>query len=127
MSPKRILLADDDCLMTHILRLKMEEAGYVVDVVRDGLEGLERARECPPDMVITDLQMPGMDGYGFACALREDPATSSVPIVLLTGRGHKLSAEQIAGSGIVQVVPKPFSAREILRIVQAQIGTEFAA
>ena len=127
MSPKRILLADDDCLMTHVLRLKMEEAGYVVDTVRDGIEGLERVREFPPDMIITDLQMPGMDGYCFACALREDPATSSVPIVLLTGRGHKLSKEQIASSGIVQVVPKPFSAREILSIVQSQIGTETAA
>lgn len=127
MSPKRILLADDDCLMTHVLRLKMEEAGYVVDTVRDGIEGLERARECRPDMIITDLQMPGMDGYRFACALRQDPATSSVPIVLLTGRGHKLSAEQIASSGIVRVVPKPFSAREILSIVQSQIGTETAA
>ena len=113
--------------MTHVLRLKMEEAGYVVDVVRDGIEGLERAGAFRPDLIITDLQMPGMDGFGFACALREDPATSAIPIVLLTGRGHKLSAEQIASSGFVQVVPKPFSAREILRIVRSQIGSETAA
>jgi CheY-like chemotaxis protein len=124
---RRILLADDDPLMTHVLRLKLEDAGYSVVVVANGEEGLRCALADVPDAVVTDLQMPVMDGYQFAIALRADARTARVPIVLLTGRGHILSPEDIEAAAIDQVVPKPFSAREILVLVEKLLDREAAA
>ena len=80
-----------------------------------------------PDAVITDLQMPVMDGYRFAKALRDNPATATIPIILLTGRGHILSQEKIEAASIDRVVPKPFSAREILELVEMLLDREAAA
>lgn len=127
MKTRRILLADDDRLMTHVLRLKLEEAGFCVEVVTDGKAGLACALVEVPDAVITDLQMPVMDGYRFAKALRDNPATATIPIILLTGRGHILSQEKIEAASIDRVVPKPFSAREILELVEMLLDREAAA
>lgn len=127
MKTRRILLADDDRLMTHVLRLKLEEAGFCVEVVTDGEAGLACALAAAPDAVITDLQMPVMDGFRFARALRDNPATATIPIILLTGRGHILSQEEIESVAIDRVVPKPFSAREILALVESLLDREAAA
>lgn len=124
---RRILIADDDPLMTHVLRLKLADAGFCVDVAANGEEGLTCAFANVPDAVVTDLQMPVMDGYQFAMALRGDSRTVRVPIVMLTGRGHILSSEQIEEAGISRVVPKPFSAREVLALVVSLLDREAAA
>jgi two-component system alkaline phosphatase synthesis response regulator PhoP len=119
---KKILIADDEPHVSHVLGLKLRGAGYAVECVRNGQEGLRVAAQFLPDLVITDLQMPGLDGYGFALALREGQLTSDTPVLMLTARGHKLSPDQLSRTNIGEVFAKPFSANEVLESVIKTIG-----
>jgi two-component system, OmpR family, alkaline phosphatase synthesis response regulator PhoP len=120
--PKTVLLADDEAHITHVLGLKLGGAGYGVLVARDGEEAYELARRERPDLVITDFQMPRTDGYGLAMRLGEAPWGRSMPLIMLTARGHRLTREQVARTNIRLVLQKPFSAREVLEHVERMIG-----
>lgn len=80
----RVLIVDDSETVVNFLRMILESEKYEVDTAFDGTEGLARARESLPDLVITDSIMPGMDGFAFLHALRGDPATEAVPVIMLT-------------------------------------------
>jgi two-component system phosphate regulon response regulator PhoB len=73
-------------------------------------------------MVVTDLQMPRMSGLDLAMKLKEDPATSGIPVLMLTARGYILDAAVVARTNIKMVMGKPFSARELVKKVVEQIG-----
>lgn len=114
----RILIVDDELHVAQILGRRLAREGHEIETVRDGLEALERLRAGdPPDMVISDLQMPRMDGLELALAMAEDPALSSLPIVMLTSRGHRADETTRAKTNIVRLVAKPFSAHEMVSIV----------
>ncbi len=108
-----ILIADDEAHITHILSLKLGRLGYDVQVARDGEEALLLARELRPSLIVTDLNMPRLNGYAFACKLREDAATADIPIILLTARCHTLANEDMSRTNIVTTMDKPFSVKEI--------------
>ena len=80
----RILVVDDSATVVNFLRLILESQKYEVDAAFDGTEGLVKAHEALPDLVITDSIMPGMDGFALVHALRADPATEAIPIIMLT-------------------------------------------
>lgn len=119
---KRILIADDEAHVTHIVGTKLRRAGYEVDVAGDGEEALRQALESPPDLMITDLQMPYLSGFEVAMRLKADPRTSAVPILLLTARGYVLDPAELALTNIRQVMAKPFSALSLLDAVQRTLG-----
>jgi two-component system, OmpR family, alkaline phosphatase synthesis response regulator PhoP len=119
---KTILLADDEAHITHVLGLKLGGAGFGVLVARDGDEAFELARRERPDLVITDYQMPRVDGYELSVRLGQCEWARAVPVIMLTARGHRLSREQLARTGIRLVLHKPFSAREVLDHVERMIG-----
>jgi len=119
---KRILIADDEPHVSKILAMKLRNAGYAVESARNGEEGLRLADRFSPDLVITDLQMPGLDGFSLALALREAQSTSDTPVIMLTARGHKLSPSDLSKTNIGTVFSKPFSANEILETVIRTIG-----
>jgi len=113
MMGKTILVVDDEIHITQIVAFKLKKAGAKVLVACNGQEGLELARAHRPDLILTDFQMPLLDGFGMAVQLREDPATADIGLILLTARGHKLSAQELARTNIQMVMAKPFSAREL--------------
>jgi DNA-binding response OmpR family regulator len=80
----RVLIVDDSETIVNFLRMVLESEHYEVDTACDGAEGLVKARQSLPDLVITDSIMPGMDGFALLHALRADPATEAVPVVMLT-------------------------------------------
>src|SRR4051794_19881721 len=84
--PARILVVDDDRSLASLLHLLLSSEGHDVAMVHDGREALESIRRDPPDLVLTDLDMPGVDGHELCRRLREDPATRLLPIVMITGR-----------------------------------------
>ena len=108
-----VLVVDDHADMRAFLRQELGEA-YEIAEAPDGSGGLERAIELVPDLVITDVVMPGMDGYEFVRRLRTDVRTSHIPIVMLTGRTSDDARITGLESGVDDYLPKPFSAR-ILR------------
>ncbi|MGC5017827.1 SpoIIE family protein phosphatase [Micromonospora sp. DT47] len=116
----RILLADDNAdLREHVTRLL--GPSYEVVAVPDGVAALEQAVDSPFDLVLTDVMMPRLDGFGLVTALRANPRTRHVPIVLLSGRAG--SAEAVAGLsvGADDYLTKPFSGQELIARVRANV------
>ncbi|NBE81953.1 SpoIIE family protein phosphatase [Micromonospora rubida] len=116
----RILLADDNAdLREHVARLL--SPSWEVVAVPDGVEALRQAVQAPFDLVLTDVMMPRLDGFGLVTALRADPRTRHVPIVLLSARAG--SAEAVAGLsvGADDYLTKPFSSEELIARVRANV------
>ncbi len=118
----RILIADDEAHVTHVVSAKLRKAGFEVQIANDGEEALRLALEQPPDMLITDLQMPFLSGFELAMRLKADPRTANTPVLLLTARGYVIDSSELTLTNIRQIMAKPFSALALLEIVQALLG-----
>jgi len=118
MAARPILVCDDESVITFMLASRFRELGYNVLTGSDGDEGFRLASEALPAVIISDYQMPGVDGLQFAKRLKQDPRTSSIPVLMLTSRGHRISPRDLQETSIVQVMPKPFSAKELSAMVQ---------
>ncbi len=112
----RILVVDDDATVADVVARYLAHDGYEVETVADGRVALERALAAPPDLVVLDLMLPGMDGLDVCRRLR---ALAPVPIVILTARGQE--ADRIVGLelGADDYVSKPFSPKELVARVRA--------
>ncbi|MEV6298697.1 SpoIIE family protein phosphatase [Actinoplanes sp. NPDC051861] len=116
----RILLADDNAdLREHVSRLLSPHWDVVAAV--DGVAALELAREDPFDLVLTDVMMPRLDGFGLIAALRGDERTRDVPIVVLSARAGEEAAVEGLSAGADDYLIKPFSARELIARVRANL------
>lgn len=113
-----IVIADDESPIRLVVGEKLRSAGFTVVEARDGEEALDLVRAHRPLAVITDLQMPYMNGLELCTALRSDPATAEIPALLLTARGHVLSDEMLSKTNIKRVMSKPFGVRDLLAYVQ---------
>lgn len=114
MPRPRILILDDESHITCVLHFKLRQAGAEVFSGCNGLEGLALAAEHHPDIVISDFQMPEMDGVEFCKTLAADDATRNLPVILLTARGHRISPADLADTSVRALLPKPFSIRDLL-------------
>jgi two-component system alkaline phosphatase synthesis response regulator PhoP len=122
-----ILVCDDESHILHVVSLKLRNAGFEVMTAEDGAEGLEKARERKPDLLITDYQMPRMNGVELCTALRSEATLQDVPAIMLTARGFRLDPLEVRSARISEVISKPFSPREVLGRVRALLaGTSSA-
>jgi CheY-like chemotaxis protein len=119
---RRILLADDEAYVTSILAHKLQQLGDQVTVASDGQEALDLATKLKPCIVISDFQMPVLSGYEMAVKLKQNAATSGIPVLMLTARGHLLSDEQLALTNIRHLLAKPFSAKSLIAKIEDLIG-----
>ena len=116
----RVLLADDNADMRDYARRLLAERWHV-DAVRNGREALQAVREQRPDVIVTDVMMPELDGFGVLRELRADPVLRSIPVIMLSARaGEEARIEGLAASADDYLV-KPFTARDLLARVEAQI------
>ncbi|MBA9001833.1 SpoIIE family protein phosphatase [Thermomonospora cellulosilytica] len=118
--PARVLVADDNRDMRAYLR-RLLRPGYEVQTVGDGLAALETARSRPPDLVIADVMMPGMDGLRLVAELRSDPRTARVPVLLLSALAGPGSSVEGLAAGADDYLVKPFSAAELKARVRANV------
>jgi PAS domain S-box-containing protein len=117
----RVLLAEDNADMRdYISRLLSRD--FEMDVAADGQAALERIHATPPDIVLTDVMMPRLDGFGLLRALRTDPHTREIPVIMLSARAGEDSRIGGVQAGADDYVVKPFSARELLARVQAHLA-----
>ncbi|MBW4456085.1 MAG: response regulator [Nostoc indistinguendum CM1-VF10] len=116
----RILLADDNADMRDYVKRLLSQQ-YEVESVPDGLAALDSARGRIPDLVLTDVMMPGLDGFGLLQELRADPQTRKVPIILLSARAGEEARVEGLEAGADDYLIKPFSARELLARVEAAL------
>jgi len=117
----RILLADDNADMRDYVR-SLFSAHYRVEAVADGVQALAAARARPPDLILTDVMMPGLDGFGLLAAVRADHALSDVPVILLSARAGEEARIGGFEAGADDYLVKPFSARELTARVQAHLA-----
>ncbi len=116
----RILLADDNAdLRDYLTRLL--SGRYEVEAVGDGAAALQAARRHPPDLVLSDVMMPELDGFGLLRALRADPRTRAVPVILLSARAGEEATIEGLQAGANDYLIKPFSAREVLARIASQL------
>ncbi len=113
---RRILVVDDEASVREVLGQYLEHEGYAVYQAADGAEALTLAQASPPDLVILDLMLPGIDGLDVCRRLR---ARSAVPVLMLTARGDEMDRLEGFRAGTDDYVTKPFSPREIVLRVQA--------
>ena len=129
--PRRILLCDDEYHILRASEIKFTRAGYEVSCASDGQEAWEllTAAEEPFDMVITDYQMPRLDGLGLVARMREHTATAQMPVIMLTAKRFELDEEHLQDELRIEgTVAKPFSPRDLLmRVTQILEGAVLPA
>jgi PAS domain S-box-containing protein len=116
----RVLLVDDNADMREYVR-RLLAARYDVLAVGDGLAALAAVRERPPDLVLSDVMMPGLDGFGLLRALRANDTTRAIPVILLSARAGEDASVEGLDVGADDYLVKPFSARELLARVRANL------
>jgi two-component system, sensor histidine kinase and response regulator len=120
-SVPRILVIDDEEMVRAAIALIIRSRGWTVEEAKDGLEGLTKARNNPPDAIVCDLNMPVMDGFQVIEAIRQDPALKTTPFIVITGQtAHRNEARALA-QGADAVLLKPFSNSALIGVVQAHL------
>lgn len=122
MGSMKVLVCDDEPHIVHVVSAKLKNNGFEVVTAGDGEEAFATAKAESPDLVITDYQMPYLSGLELCARLRNDPATSEIPVIMLTARGFSLGEDDTKGMNIRKVLPKPFSPREVLACVNQILG-----
>ncbi|MEV4569353.1 SpoIIE family protein phosphatase [Nonomuraea sp. NPDC049419] len=120
-APPRVLVADDNGDMREYLVRLLRGAGYQVSAVGDGLRALDAVRAEAPDLVVSDVMMPHLDGLALVAALRSDPRTAGVPVLLLSARAGQEAAIEGLSAGADDYLVKPFSAAELLARARANV------
>jgi len=122
VSDARILLVDDNADMRDYAARLLRARGWTVETAPDGGAALEQARQSPPDLVLSDVMMPVLDGFGLLRALRADPALSATPVILLSARAGEEARVEGLDAGADDYLVKPFAARELVARVGAHLA-----
>jgi two-component system, OmpR family, KDP operon response regulator KdpE len=122
--PAKVLIVDDEPQITRVLRTALSTQGYSLRVASNGVEGMEAVHDWRPDLVITDLAMPQMDGVELCRSIR---AVSEVPILVLSVRNQDRTKIEALDAGADDYVTKPFSIQELQARVRAQLRRRFAS
>ncbi|GIF21788.1 PAS domain S-box-containing protein [Actinoplanes tereljensis] len=118
----RVLVADDNADMRDYLVRLLQSAGHEVQAVADGQEALDEARRQLPDLIVSDVMMPRMDGLELVAALRGDPRTAGTPVLLLSARAGQEASIEGLEAGADDYLVKPFSSAELLARVRANVA-----
>ena len=118
MSEGKVLVADDEIHIIHVVAIKLRNNGYEVITAQDGAEAYELACEHKPDIVVSDLQMPIMNGFEFIEKLRANGLMADVPVIMLTARSFEIEDEEKQRLKIAECLSKPFSPKELLRCIE---------
>lgn len=122
---QRVLLCDDEIHILRAAEFKLKRGGYDVQIASNGEEAWQSIQLQKPDILITDCQMPRLDGFGLVQRIRENPATADIPVLMLTAKGFEISGDEAAAKwNIIAIIAKPFSPRELLQSVDRILNNE---
>ncbi|MFH1449216.1 MAG: response regulator [bacterium] len=121
---KRVLIADDEVHIRKILEHALTEAGYDVSVAQDGEEAINIIEKEPVDLVITDLDMPKLNGFELTARLKQDEKTKNIPVIILTALGQDDEMQKAKKSGADEIASKPFSSKKITEMVNSMLKQE---
>ncbi|HEY7685306.1 MAG TPA: ATPase, T2SS/T4P/T4SS family [Gemmatimonadales bacterium] len=121
-SGHKVLLVDDEDSLRKVLKDLLEREGYEVSEARDGVQALDQVDRIGPDIVVLDLNLPGLDGYGVLSHLRSRPATAGLPVIVLTAKGDEDNEVRVFALGADDFLQKPFRARALSARLEAVLG-----
>ncbi len=120
---RHVLLIEDEPNIAEAIRFILTRDGWRVSLHDDGNGAVARVRDARPDLVILDLMLPGVSGLDILCALRADPATAGLPVLMLSAKGLARDREAAERAGADVFMSKPFSNAEMLAQVRALVGS----
>jgi CheY-like chemotaxis protein len=121
---KKILIADDKASSRELIRTLLEHSGYEILEAADGREALEVARASAPDLILLDIHMPVLDGYGTVRAMREDESLRDLPIVALTASAMHSDRDRVLRAGFTAYITKPVSLKTLREEIENLLVTE---
>jgi len=119
---QRILVVEDQEDLRAILRDFLTSAGYDIVEASDGIEGVAKARSARPDIILMDIQLPGLDGYEAIREIKADPNHKSTPIIAVSSFAMKGDEEKARASGCDSYVTKPYSPVKLLGLIRSFLG-----
>jgi len=119
---KKILLVDDEPQLVDMVKMRLEANGYEVIIATDGQEGLEKAKNENPDLIILDIMMPKLDGYKVCGLLKKDARHSKIPIIVFTARTQEGDVKLAQNMGADAYIMKPFEPQILLSKVSELLG-----
>src|SRR5438094_2388639 len=119
---KKVLLVDDEDSLRKVMKELLEREGYEVADARDGVQALDQVDRMGPDIIVLDLNLPGLDGYGVLSHLRSRPATAGIPVIVLTAKGDEDNEVRVFELGADDFLTKPFRARALSARLEAVLG-----
>jgi CheY-like chemotaxis protein len=119
---RKVLLVDDEDSLRKVLKDLLERDGYEVSEARDGLQALDQVDRVGPDIIVLDLNLPALDGYGVLSQLRSRPATAGIPVIVLTAKGDEDNEVRVFELGADDFLQKPFRARALSARLEAVLG-----
>jgi DNA-binding response OmpR family regulator len=124
---KKILVVEDDPDQLEVVRFTLKNAGFAVGTATNGIDALKKAQTVSPDLIVMDVMMPELDGFAVCETLRGNPATASIPILMLTGLCSHISRLVAYESGATDYVIKPFDADQLVSKVEKLLDQSAAA
>jgi len=118
MSGKKVLVVDDEIHIIHVVAIKLRSNGFEVVTASNGAQAYELVCSENPDLIVTDFQMPVMDGFELVRKLREKEQTKDIPVIMLTARSFSIEQEQKEQLNISDCLGKPFSPKELLKKIE---------
>ncbi len=118
----KVLLVDDEDRLRKVMKDLLERDGYAVTEARDGVQALDQVDRVGPDIIVLDLNLPGLDGYGVLSHLRSRPATAGIPVIVLTAKGDEDNEVRVFELGADDFLTKPFRARALSARLEAVLG-----
>ena len=120
MADKKILIVDDEINFVKMVQVRLEANGYDVEVAFDGEEGLEKAAEVNPDLILLDIMMPKKDGYTFLLELKKNDEMKGIPVIALTAKPGMKDMFELEGAK--DYITKPFESDQLLAKIRDLIG-----
>jgi len=118
----KILVVDDEIYIVHILDFSLGIEGYEVMTALDGEQALAKVEQDKPDLIVLDIMMPKLDGYETCKALKSNPGTKDIPVILLSAKGRNVDQKVGFEVGADDYITKPFSPRKLVERINAILG-----
>ncbi len=119
---RTVLIIEDEKLIIVSTQMVLESVGFQVESATDGEEGIKKAKEVRPDLILLDIMMPGIDGWETLKRLKRDPDTQAIPVVIFTAREHARGHQKSAEMGAAGYFRKPFEPDELIELVEKHVG-----
>ncbi len=120
----RILIIEDDADFRELLRIHLSMSGYALEVAEDGVEGGKAVLERPPDLVVSDVDMPFLSGFELLSLMRADKETASIPVILLSGSSNDETMSEAMKLGAADFLTKPVRLEDLMRAIRACLAKD---